>query len=286
MSDQTAIGLKLYRERVTALAEGKPRVAFPWPKLNEWVPFIYDDDMILLTGKSKTGKSSAAHQIAMYNASRIPVLYFHNEDNQLKLFLRRTAQSQLGLDPELRGPALASTLSYRDLLSHNVKSDAFMSQIERNSQDLLNHMHDNITYVYCSGWTAEQIIHEWRRIKSVQPLGLVIIDYLNKIESYAKIGKIGTMAGAMEYNVELFKREAGRKGQMTTCVLVQQENESGTTRDTRSSYIKSQVHVSFTRDTNENGMRLQGSIAILRANDGMTGRIEARFMPEYMIWIA
>ena len=214
------------------------------------------------------------------------MLYFHNEDNQLKLFLRRTAQSQLGLDPELRGPALASTLSYRDLLSHNVKSDAFMSQIERNSQDLLNHMHDNITYVYCSGWTAEQIIHEWRRIKSVQPLGLVIIDYLNKIESYAKIGKIGTMAGAMEYNVELFKREAGRKGQMTTCVLVQQENESGTTRDTRSSYIKSQVHVSFTRDTNENGMRLQGSIAILRANDGMTGRIEARFMPEYMIWIA
>ena len=285
LSEQTALGMSLYRKRIEILAQGKPRIAFPWPDINRMVPFVYDDDVILITGKSKTGKSSAVHQMAIYNSSRIPVAYFHNEDNPLKLFLRRTAQSQIAKDPTLRGPNLAGTISYMDLLSSSVKSDTFVKQIEDNSEEVLMALGDNITYIYCAGWTVEQIISEWRRLKSIQPVGLVVVDYLNKIESYSKIKTIGTMAGAMEYNVELVKREAGRKGHMTPAVLVQQENEDGTTRDTRSSYIKSQVHLSFQRDTDTNGMLNTGSIRVLRANDGMTGGIPAKFYVPYLLWV-
>jgi hypothetical protein len=72
---------------------------------------------------------------------------------------------------------------------------------------------------------------------------------------------------------------------MTPCLLVQQENEDGSTRDTRSSYIKSQVHLSFTRDYDESGMLPTGNIKVLRANDGNPANHPAQFIPFYMIWV-
>jgi len=285
----SAVGMKMFRERADDLASGRPRVSFPWSMLNDAIPFIYDDDLILLSGMSKTGKSSAAHQMALYNASKIHVLYFHNEDNPLKIFLRRIAQYQLARDPNPLmhgGPEEIGTLNYRTLLSTDIKTDELMAQVERENAFVLRHIGNRLTYVYCPGWTAEQITSEWRKQKRQGTVDLVIIDYLNKIETYSKAKTLGTMAGGMEYNVELFKREAGRKGSMTPCVVVQQENEDGTVRDTRSSYIKSQVHISFSRDMESDGMQLTGRLKILRANDGMTGNWEARFYPPYMIWIA
>jgi hypothetical protein len=285
----SAVGMKMFRDRAEELASGKPRIAFPWNVVNEAVPFIYQDDMILLSGMSKVGKSSAAHQLALYNASRLNVVYFHNEDNPLKVFLRRIAQYQLARDPNpLRsgGPLNMGTLDYRELLNHNVKNSKLMEQVEEENAFILNKIGNRLTYVYCSGWTADQIVSEWRKAKRRGKVDLVIIDYLNKIESYTKARTIGTMAGAMEYNVELFKREAGRKNAMTPCVLVQQENEDGTVRDTRSSYIKSQLHISVTRDVDESGMQVTGRIKVLRANDGRTGNFPAQFYPGYMVWIA
>lgn len=284
----SAVGMKMYLDRADELASGKIRVAFPWRQVNEAVPFIYDDDMILLTGMSKHGKSSAAHQIALYNASRMNVLYFHNEDNTLKMFLRRIAQYQLARDGDPLGAGGAhklGTLDYRRLLNTEVKTQELLAQIEAESNFVMQKLGDRLTYVYCAGWTADQIIAEWRRHRRQHPLGLVVIDYLNKIESYAKAKVIGTMAGAMEYNVELFKREAGRKGAMTPCLLIQQENEDGTVRDTRSSYIKSQIHLSVVRDVDESGIQTTGNIKVLRANDGVTGNWRAVFYPPYMVWL-
>lgn len=284
----SAVGMKMYLDRAEELAMGNVRVSFPWRQVNEAVPFIYDDDVILLTGMSKHGKSSAAHQIALYNASRMPVLYFHNEDTTLKIFLRRIAQYQLAHDNDPLGKGGAhklGTLDYRKLLDASVKTPELLAQVERESAFVMQKLGDRLAYVYCAGWTADQIIAEWRRYRRQRPLGLVVIDYLNKIESYAKAKTLGTMAGAMEYNVELFKREAGRKGAMSPCLLVQQENEDGTVRDTRSSYIKSQIHLSVVRDVDDSGIQTTGNIKVLRANDGSTGNFRAVFYPPYMVWL-
>ena len=288
LSTHSVVGMKMYQERVDEIASGRPRVSFPWQVVNEAIPFIYDDDLILLSGMSKVGKSSAAHQMALYNASKIHVLYFHNEDNTLKMFLRRIAQYQLARDPRPLtdgGPSNLGTLDYRTLLDSNIKTDELMAHVERENAFVLQKIGNRLTYVYCPGWTAEQITSEWRKQKRKSIVDLVVIDYLNKIETYSKAKTLGTMAGGMEYNVELFKREAGRKNSMTPCIVVQQENEDGSVRDTHSSYIKSQVHISFSRDTETDGMQLTGTLRVLRANDGMTGIWPARFYPPYMVWI-
>jgi hypothetical protein len=285
----SAVGMKMYLDRADELASGKLRVSFPWRQVNKAVPFIYDDDVILLTGMSKHGKSSAAHQIALYNASKMHVLYFHNEDNALKMFLRRIAQYQLARDPDplgVGGVHNLNTLDYRKLLDTSVKTPELLAHIEAESNFVMQKIGDRLTYVYCAGWTADQIVAEWRKQRRQHPLGLVVIDYLNKIESYAKAKVLGTMAGAMEYNVELFKREAGRRNAMTPCLLIQQENEDGTVRDTRSSYIKSQLHLSVVRDVDESGIQVTGNIKVLRANDGVTGNWRAVFYPPYMVWLA
>ena len=286
VQEQSAIGLKMYEERIDEIASGKIRVAFPWSQLNSLVPFIYPDDLILVTGQSKMGKSSAAHQIAMSNANRMKVLYFHNEDNELKMFLRRIAQAQSSRDPMMRGPSVMGTLDYRNLLSSSVKDPKIMERLYAESNYIYQHIGDNIIYVYCAGWTAQQIVQLWRTLRRQQDIGLVIIDYLNKIDNYDTVSNLGSVPYAMEYGVELIKRESGRKGSMTPCILVQQENEDESTRDTRSSYIKSQVHVSFRRDLDDNGMLPSGRIAVKRANDGMTGSFGATFHPEYMVWVA
>jgi len=284
IQEQSVIGLQMYKERIESINSGNRRVAFPWKELNNLVPFIYDDDMILFTGKSKTGKSSAAHQMALSNASRMKVLYFHNEDNELKLFLRRIAQAQLARDPMVSGPDIAHTFDYRQLLSSSIKDPGILDKLYLESQYILKNVGDNIIYVYCAGWTADQIVTTWRKLKRKHNIGMVVIDYLNKIEHSARLKVFGSVPYAMEYTVELIKRECGRKGAMIPCILVQQENEDGTTRDTRSSYIKSQVHISFSRDETINGMASGGRIAVVRANDGMTGGFSARFYAPYMSW--
>jgi replicative DNA helicase len=278
----------MYEKRMQDIKDGKPNVTFPWRKIGEMVPYIYQDDLILLSGQSKMGKSSAAHQIAMVNARRMKVLYFHNEDNPMKLFLRRIAQAQYMKDPSLSGLDNSGidlyTLKYPELLSTGMRDPKMLERLRREQNFIHLNIGDNIIYVYCPGWTADRITSMWRSIRMKQDIGLVIIDYLNKIESYEKAKRLGTMPYAMEYNVELFKREAGRKTAMTPCVVVQQENEDGTTRDTRSSYIKSQVHISLGRDQDHNGLIPDGWITVKRANDGMTGGVRAQFYADYMVW--
>lgn len=289
LSTQTAVGMRMYNDRVASINSGEVRFAFPWDCINRAVPFVYPDDMILLSGQSKYGKSSAAHQIAMYNASRMKVLYFHNEDNPMKMFLRRIAQYQLALDSnplQSGGPAKAGTISYRDMVSAATKSDEFMDKVEKSANEIIRRLGDNLVYVYCPGWTAEQIVNEIVLAKRQNEIGLVVVDYLNKIESYDKAVALGTMANAYEYTVEILKRESGRAGHMCPTLLIQQENEDGGVRASKSSYILSQVHLSVDRDSNGDGMENTGTLRIKRANDGETGTWPAMFYPDYMSWLA
>lgn len=275
IQEHLLLGERLFTQRQEMIKSGAAFVRFPWNKLNEMLPYIYSDDLILLSGDSKVGKSSAAHQIALRNARQLPVLYFHNEDNILKLHMRRLAQMQIEFDRELTG----SSISYSDLVRNTVKGPNFLEVIKRTNELVLQQIGDRLTYVYCSGWTPERIVTEWRKQRRQKGIGLVIIDYLNKIEMSHLIKSRNNVAYAIDYTVELFKREAGLAQQQTPCILVQQENEDGSVRDGRSSYIKAQAHISLQRTPTGD------IIELMRANDGEPGQIPASFYPKYMLWI-
>ncbi|MCK9598280.1 MAG: DnaB helicase C-terminal domain-containing protein [Sphaerochaeta sp.] len=276
MQEHLLLGEQLFTQRQEMIRSGAAFVRFPWNKLNEMLPYIYSDDLILLSGDSKVGKSSAAHQIALRNARQLPVLYFHNEDNILKLHMRRLAQMQIEFDRELAG----SSISYADLVRNTIKGPNFLEVIKRTNELVLEQIGDRLTYVYCSGWTPERIVTEWRKQRRQKGIGLVIIDYLNKIEMSHLIKSRNNVAYAIDYTVELFKREAGLAQQQTPCILVQQENEDGSVRDGRSSYIKAQAHISLQRTPTGD------IIELMRANDGEPGQIMAKFFPKYMLWVA
>lgn len=275
IQEHLLLGEQLFAQRQEMIKSGAAFVRFPWNKLNEMLPYIYSDDLILLSGDSKVGKSSAAHQIALRNARQMPVLYFHNEDNILKLHLRRLAQMQIEFDKQLTG----SSISYSDLVRNTIKGPNFLELIKRTNELVIQQLGDRLTYVYCSGWTPERICAEWRKQRRQKRISLVIIDYLNKIEMSHLIKSRNNVAYAIDYTVELFKREAGLAQQQTPCILVQQENEDGSVRDGRSSYIKAQAHISLQRTPTGD------IIELMRANDGEPGQIPARFYPRYMLWI-
>ena len=280
MAEHLTLGNTLFYQRQDMIRAGAAQVRFPWNKLNDMLPYIYQDDLIILSGDSKVGKSSAAHQIALRNARFINVVYFHNEDNPLKLHMRRLAQMQVEFDPGFTG----SGIHYVDLVRSTVKNDAFLQHVERTNKLILKQIGDRMTYVYCSGWTPERICGEWARLRRLGHADLVVIDYLNKIEyGHLTRSRGNSPAYALDYTVELIKREAGRAGQPTPCILVQQENEDGHVRDSRSSYIKAQAHISLKRSQpGDPG----DEIRLLRANDGETGSIPATFYPNYMLWVA
>ena len=275
LDDHITIGHQLFMERQERIRSGAVSFRFPWVRLNDKLPYVYNDDLLLLSGESKVGKSSGAHQIAIRNALHFPVVYFHNEDNELKVHMRRLAQMQYEFDPKFNGTGLC----YPDLINNTIKSDAMLAAIARTEAVTRERLDDRLVYVYCSGWTPEQICAEWYRLRRQREYGLVVIDYLNKIEMSHLIKTRNSVAYAMDHTVELFKRQCGLKGFQTPCLLVQQENEDGGIRDSKSPYIKAQAHISLRRSPEGD------SIALVRANDGEPGEIPAKFYHEYMLWI-
>lgn len=280
LPEQTALGRALWDERIELLKAGKPRLGFPWEPINEAIPFIYDDDMVLLTGESKTGKSSAMSQMCLFNSQHLRTALFHAEDNPLKMYLRRTAQMQAPKDPTRTGRGI----HYSDLLKNAAPSEDLIRHMDDTAVYTMQQLGNFPVYVYCAGWTPEQIVQKIMELKRTHGIQAVFIDYLNKLEVGHLIRQRGSMAYALEYTVELFKREAGRKGAYSPVVLAQQDNPDGTTRDTKSSYIKSQVHIRFTREVINDVMQSHGHISVVVANDGRTGKFPARFYAPYMVW--
>lgn len=274
---QIEVGDSMYHRLLEEKNSGLVRASFPWNGINTRLPFLYDDDLIVLSGQSKSGKSAAAHQIALWNARFMPVAYFHNEDDPLRVHLRRLAQIQAALDRtfsknELTYPLLLQSISAPETAA------SIDGAIERANNYIKQNLKNNIWYIYCPGWTPEQIVQQWRVLRRQHGRMLVIVDYLNKIE-LGHLLKARSLAAAYEYAVELFKRECGRSGYMSQCVLVQQENEDGTVRDTRGTYIKAQAHLSLQRDAHEGD-----AIVLERCNSGSPGKTNAQFYAPYLWW--
>jgi hypothetical protein len=274
ITEQLEIGSAMYHD----LADNfdSPRIRFPWWGVNRMIPYVHNDDLIIFSGLTGAGKSSAALQMAIHNARYFPVIYFHNEDDEMNVALRIISQLQIVEDPNCTG----SGLDYYKLLD---SPRAHLSSVDH-WRSIIPELVPGLNLVYCPGKTPEQIISTWRRLRKRLGIKLVIIDYLNKLEVSHLIKSRGSVAYGYEYAIELIKRECGHTGNMMPCVLVQQESEDRKTRDTRSGVIKGQVAISFERDTDQDGMKLTGSIVVRKANKGRTGATPARFVPQYMLW--
>lgn len=281
LTDHTAMFMQILEEDQKRKREGYQAVQFPLPKLNEMVPRIMEDDIILITARSKTGKSSFSTQTVYANARKGKrVLYFHFEDSKAKVGYRRTAQ----LQAFIRDRRL--TIPYSRMISKEL-SPKELETMRYLSAQAVNEVGDNLVYAYASGWTCEKMIAVWRQLHKRNPFDLIVIDYLNKMElSSTKLRNFGQF-NARGRDVEMIKQEAGRPNARVPVFLVQQENPDGSPRDSKDSYIKSQAWISLQRDEDHDDpdqFKLTGDVVVKRANDGMTGPIPARFIPKYMIW--
>jgi hypothetical protein len=288
LAEQAAVFLTAFDEDQARFTNHEIRPAFPLARLNEMVPRIMDDDIILVTAKSKTGKSSFSTQFAYTNArTGLNVAYFHFEDPPARVGYRRAAQTQVFLSQSTRERfGNPWGLPYGKMMAKEL-TDQEKAYVRFLTQMAIREAGTNLTYVYASGWTCEKMVSVWRQLHKQRPFDLVIVDYLNKMAlSSTKLRNYGQW-GSRGQDVELIKQEAGRPNARVPVVLVQQENEDGTARDSKDSYIKAQVWISLQRNPVESDpdrFEDDGEVVVKRANDGTTGAIPAMFYPPYMIW--
>lgn len=288
MTEQAMLFVEQFHRFQEEVRQKVPRPIFPLRGLNELVPRIMRDDVVLLSAQSKIGKSSFASQMALHNAFRgMKVLLFHFEDNPEKVGYRRAAQMQM-FKYKVKYPHEWDNMgmSYREMFSGSILPAEKMQEVETLTADAIRQC-PGLTYVYSAGWSAHKTIATWRQLHKEHDYDLIIIDYLNKISlTQADIKAYGQFNARGEH-VELFKQECGRPGANVPLLLVQQENPDGTSRDSKSSYIKAQCHISLQRDQRADKpgtMDLEGRAVVVRANDGGTGAVPATFYPRYMIW--
>lgn len=289
LAEQAAVFLNLFEEDQRRFRDGSIKVQFPLPKLNEKLPRVMDDDVILLTARSKVGKSSFSTQMAYLNAhNKLNVAYFHFEDPPARVGYRRAAQMQLYVPQDVREQHTGTRfgMPYYKMMSA-LLTDQEQAYVRYLTTLAIQQAGTYLTYIYASGWTCEKMVAVWRQLHKQRPFDLVIIDYLNKMTlNGAKLRDFGSF-GARGQDVELIKQEAGRPNARVPVVLIQQENEDGTPRDSKDSYIKAQAWISLQRlpvESDPDRFENDGEVVVKRANDGMTGGIPAQFYPPFMVW--
>lgn len=288
LAEQAAVFLTCFEDDQRRFRDHAIKPSFPLAGLNDKVPRIMDDDIILITARSKMGKSAFSTQMAYHNArSGLNVAYFHFEDPPARVGYRRAAQVQAYMtDAERARLGFTYGISYRKMMSAILDADeqAYVRQITSRA---MQEAGTNLTYVYASGWTCERMLAVWRQLHKQRPFDMIIIDYLNKMAlSGPKLNNYGQW-GARGQDVELIKQEAGKPNARVPVVLIQQENEDGTARDSKDSYIKSQVWISLQRNASEvdpDRFEDDGEVVVKRANDGQTGAVPVMFYPPFMVW--
>ncbi len=288
LAEQAAVFLTALENDQQRIKSKAPKPTFPLAGLNTLVPRLMDDDIILVTAKSKMGKSAFSTQFAYANARNgLNIAYFHFEDPPARVGYRRAAQVQAFLSQEKRAEmGFPYGITYRKMMSEEL-SGKEKDYINSLTMHAMTEAGTNLTYIYASAWTCEKMVAVWRQLHRQRPFDLIIVDYLNKMAlSSTKLRHYGQW-GSRGQDVELIKQEAGRPNARVPVVLIQQENEDGTARDSKDSYIKSQVWISLQREespTDPDRFEDFGEIVVKRANDGSTGAIKAHFYPPFMVW--
>lgn len=262
--------LQGYQDR---MKRGETRLAFPFARLNDRIPYIFPGHCILVTAGTKVGKTAWASQVFDWNVKRgLRGIYFHFEDSPevmaLKRLGRQMATAQHGV-------------AVHRMLSQILRSDE-MTTISETADDILEWA-DAGVMVHCAGWEMEQVIRVWRRYALRDRVDFVVIDYLNKASlSPAKLRGYGQF-GARGLDAELVKTTAEQT--RTTAIMLQQENDDGKPYQTRESAHKFQVWISLTRERlADQSLGEEGDMVIKNANMGGTGAIPATFYSDYLVW--
>lgn len=259
-----------YQERIR---RGDIRLAFPFSRLNERIPYIFPGHCILVTAGTKIGKTAWASQVFDWNVKRgLRGIYFHFEDSPEVMAIKRIGRQMATAE---------HGISVHRMLSQ-VLRDNEMAIISETATDILEWAEHGIQ-VHCAGWEMEQVIRVWRRYALRDCVDFVVIDYLNKASlSPAKLRGYGQFGGR-GLDAELVKTTAEQTG--TTAIMLQQENDEGKPYQTRESAHKFQVWISLTRERlADQSLGEYGEMVIKNANMGATGAIPATFYSDFLVW--
>jgi replicative DNA helicase len=149
--------LEAIRERQRARAAG--RVA-QWgiAKLDEICDGLSPGNLILLAALTSTGKSSLAIQVAQHNSDRVHVLYVTYE-----------------MTPADTGKHTFAAVSGQSL-------DGGAAFLDADTMERSRAMHNALGLtVYDHQPDAARLLHEVRSLHARKPLGLVVVDYVQKV---------------------------------------------------------------------------------------------------------
>ncbi|NIV32724.1 MAG: hypothetical protein GWN58_25750 [Anaerolineae bacterium] len=278
VAERCTEGQHILAHRQQSMANGEIRVAFVINRLNHFVPYLLPGQVVLITGKTKVGKSSFAAQLFDYNVRRgMRGAYFHFEDTPEVMDLRRIARQ---MATRYDGVPLWKMLG-------TVLSPADQERIQEVRGEIAGWGHMG-TEIYAAGWTMEQVIRTWRRLwlqgrAADKPLDFVVVDYLNKAElTPRKLKAYGLFAGRGR-DAELVKQTAEATG--TIAFLIQQEGVDGTPYETKQSAQKAQVWLSLVRERLPNhSLDPMGQAIVKNANMGQTGAVPVEFDARWMAW--
>jgi replicative DNA helicase len=161
--DGTEIGLRppdlleAIRERQRAKAAGR-HASWGIAKLDELCDGLAPGTLVLLAALTSTGKSSLAIQVAAHNADRLHVLYVTYEMT----------------------PADTGKHTFAAVSGHSLDDGATF--LDSPSLEVARHQHNALDLtVYDHQPDATRLLHEVRSLHARRPLGLIVVDYVQKI---------------------------------------------------------------------------------------------------------
>jgi replicative DNA helicase len=154
------------RKGVNALLVSKREhgVRLPWHNLDTMLWGFQPGQLIVLAAATSRGKTSLALQCAVRAAVDTGAIYFSREMGNVPIF-RRAVNQRAGIDS--------------DLWRHDALSESDRDRM----RDAVSWLHDHPIYFDETSATVPAIHAAIRRVRAQQPVGLVVIDYLQLLTS-------------------------------------------------------------------------------------------------------
>lgn len=266
------------------LEEGGAMVGMPpaFPTIVDMVPTLFEGNMVLLTARTKVGKSTFAQQWmdSMLKAG-LRGVYLHFEDSPVMMGLKRAAREMGWHSYDEEGNFIGFHFSK---MLKEVLTDHEMGIVAKSMTD--DEWTSRGTQIYCADWEMSEAMSTLRMIGLQQEIDFFIVDYLNKARvSSSDLRSLG-LYEARARDAEMVKSTAERMGVIG--ILIQQEGKNGQPFQTMQGSQKSQVWLSLERHKlgEEEGRRLSnaGKVSVRFANLGETGDVSAVFNPHWLLW--
>lgn len=266
------------------IKSGKQRIAFPreFPLLDEMIPYLFPGNVVLVTAKTKVGKSTFAQQWFDDSCKRgFRCVYCHFEDTPVMMGLKRLVRENgwNGYHPDT-GEHIGPDMS--KLLTGVLSNDEL--EFAKWQTGKISDWTPRGTQIYCADWEMKHVARVLKRMHMQQPIDFLVIDYLNKANVNSQDIRYLGIFEARARDSEIVK-VLTEELSCITC-LVQQEGDEGLPFQTRQGAQKSQVYISLQRDRLPDGsLDLAGDVVVMNANLGATGKVPVEFNPRWMLWL-